>query len=294
MREGPEATEHERSAVLGDATDRVCEGVYVAGGIEPADGRISWVPATARGLIPINSYVLVDGADCVVVDAGVPAHEAILLGGLEALSSTVQRTKLIITRGVEFETIGNITALLRTHPIDAVFSHFPSSSWFRLDPRFDVEDEGARREAATRFRPLRIGEPIRVDLEGARVLDVLEPALRLLQTVWLYDRPTGTLFTSDAFGYALIPPGATSRIIDEDNDWISLDDVEMGLEPKFGWLRTADVGPTCDAIRSIFETLDVRTIAPGVGCVLRGPRVVSRHVRMVLEILERWSDDHGV
>ncbi len=144
------------------------------------------------------------------------------------------------------------------------------------------------------FHPLRVGGSIEVDPDGARTLDVLEPGIRLLQTVWLYERRSGTLFTSDAFGYALIPTGCTSRIIKEHNEGTSLPVVELGLEPTFGWLHNANVLPTCIALRRIFGKLDVQTIAPTVGCVLSGRNVVRRHVGMVLEILERWGAKHGV
>jgi len=34
----------------------------------------------------------------------------------------------------------------------------------------------------------------------------------------------------------------------------------------------------------VFDTYDVGTIAPGYGCILRGRKVVARHVRMLDEI----------
>ena len=278
-------------ADLGTAAERVTEGVLVTGGLEPADERISWAVTSPGARVPINSYLLVEGSDCAIVDTGVPAHEEILLAALQALAPAMLRAKLVITRGVELESMGNTTVLLRTQPIEGVWAHFPSPSWFRIDPRFDLDDDGALREAATPFHPLRPGETIPIDPDGERALEVLEPALRLLQTAWLYDAATGTLFTSDAFGHALVGPGASSRILDESSDDVSLADVEAGLEPKFGWLREADVRPTCAALAGVFDRIDVQTICPTVGSVLRGPRLVRRHVDMVLRVLEKWGAD---
>jgi flavorubredoxin len=274
--------------------EQVAEGVLVVGGIELADERISWTPAVAGRAIPVNSYLVVEGAGCVIIDSGLPAHEEIVLAGVEAISAAVQHLKLVITRGVEFDSIGNLTAILRAHSVEAVFSHFPSASWFRLDPRFDIEDDGARRETATPFRALAVGEAIPVAVGSDRVIDVLEPSMRLLQTSWLYDERSGTLFTSDAFGYALMAAGARSRIVEEDNDTTALADVEAGLKPKFGWLADAEVTTTCDAIRTTFSELDVQAIAPTIGCVLRGRSVVRRHVAMVLEVLDRWEREDAV
>jgi flavorubredoxin len=274
--------------------ERVADGVLVVGGIEPADERISWTPAVAGRTIPINSYLVVEGAGCVIIDSGLPAHEEIVLAGLEAISAAVQHMKLVITRGVEFDSIGNLTAILRAQPVEAVFSHFPSAPWFRLDPRFEADDDGARREAATPFYPLAVDEAIPVAAESDRLIDVLEPAMRLLQTAWLYDERSGTLFTSDAFGYVLMATGAQSRVVDEDHDRTSLADVEAGLKPKFGWLADAEVTTTYNAIRATFTELDVQVIAPTIGCVLRGRSVVRRHVAMVLEVLDRWGRQHAV
>jgi flavorubredoxin len=273
------------------SAEQVADGVFVLGGVEELDGRISWVPPGARGFLPLNCYAVVEGSDCVVVDAGVAAHEGAVLAQLDALGPHVERTKLVLTRAVEFESIGNATAILRTQPVEAVYSHFPSPAWYHTDPRFDVDDEAARRAAATPSLDLREGEPISVG--PARELEVLTPALRLLQAVWLFDRRTGTLFTSDAFGYALMPTREASRIVDEENDETTIDDVEAGLDPKFDWLRIADVGETRDGIRSLFESLDVQAIAPATGCVLRGRAVVRRHVDMVLDVIDDWSDKHG-
>jgi glyoxylase-like metal-dependent hydrolase (beta-lactamase superfamily II) len=265
--------------------------VLVCGGLEPADGRISWMPPAAGAQVPINSYLVCDGGHCVVVDCGVPAHESLVLAAVAELPG-LERVTLAVTRGVEFDSMGNATALLRTLPVESVYAHPPSAAWFHFDPRFDVDDAAADQEQATAFELLRSGGAIPVGDGRDRSLAVLDPPLRLLPTNWLFDERTGTLFTSDAFGH-VAAAGAT-RIVGAADDRVTPAEVQAGLMPKFGWLRDADVAPSCSALRDMFAELDVRVIAPTVGCVLVGREVVHRHVEMVLGVLERWGDGDGV
>ena len=188
--------------------------------------------------------------------------------------------------------MGNATALLRTLPVKSVYAHPPSAAWFHFDPRFDVDDAAADREQATAFELLRSGGAIPVGDGGDRSLAVLDPPLRLLPTNWLFDERTGTLFTSDAFGH--VPAGGATRVVKAADDRVTPAEVQAGLMPKFGWLRDADVAPSCRALRDVFTEFDVRVIAPTVGCVLVGREVVQRHVEMVLGVLERWGDGDGV
>ena len=241
--------------------------------------------------MPINSYLVCDGGHCVMVDCGVPAHESLVLDAVAGLPG-LQRVTLAVTRGVEFDSMGNATALLRALPVESVYAHPPSAAWFHFDPRFDVDDDASDREQATAFAPLRSGEAIPVGDGGDRSLAVLDSPLRLLPSNWLFDDRTGTLFTSDAFGHAAAR--AATRIVSAADDHVTPAEVQAGLMPKFGWLRDADVAPACHALRDLFAGLDVRVIAPTVGCVLAGREVVDRHVEMVLSVLERWGDGDGV
>jgi flavorubredoxin len=249
------------------------------------------MPPAAGAQVPINSYLVCEGGHCVVVDCGVPAHESLVLAAVAGLPG-LKRVTLVVTRGVEFDSMGNATALLRTLPVESVYAHPPSAAWFHFDPRFDVDDAGADRERAATFEPLRSGEAIPVGDGGNRSLAVLDPSLRLLPTNWLYDERTGTLFTSDAFGH--VAARAATRVVSAADDHVTPAEVQAGLMPKFGWLRDADVAPACRALRDLFAELDVRVIAPTVGCVLAGREVVDRHVEMVLSVLEEWGDGDGV
>ena len=58
------------------------------------------------------------------------------------------------------------------------------------------------------------------------------------------------------------------------------------LNTRYWWLEGAPTGAIRHGIADVFDRCDVETIAPGYGCILRGRKVVARHVRMLDEILE--------
>jgi glyoxylase-like metal-dependent hydrolase (beta-lactamase superfamily II) len=265
--------------------DEIADGVFRLGGLAPSDGRISWVPAGAPGLVPVNCYLVREGDEAVVIDSGVAAHRATMLRQLGEAGAGVRDITLVLTRSVEFDSIGNATAITRGFPVHTVHAHSASPEWFRFDPAFGPDE----RDADIASEPLRAGMEIPVDRAGRRRLDVLDAPLRLLQTSWLLDRATGTLFTSDAFSHVLLLDGAAPAVVDDGGDATSRSQVGAALEPKFGWLRDADAEPTRQAIAELFETHDIQVIAPIYGCVLRGRALVRHHVGMVLDLLAEYG-----
>ena len=58
------------------------------------------------------------------------------------------------------------------------------------------------------------------------------------------------------------------------------------LNTRYWWLEGAPTDSIRRGIDNVFDKYDVETIAPGYGCILRGRKVVARHVRMLDEILK--------
>src|SRR4051812_11928950 len=83
------------------AADEIADGVFRLGGIAPSDGRISWVPAGAPGMVPVNCYLVREGDEAVVVDSGVAAHRATVLRQLREAGAGVRDMTLVLTRSVE-------------------------------------------------------------------------------------------------------------------------------------------------------------------------------------------------
>ena len=58
------------------------------------------------------------------------------------------------------------------------------------------------------------------------------------------------------------------------------------LNTRYWWLEGAPTDSIRRGIREVFGKYHVETIAPGYGCILRGSRVVARHVQLLDEVLE--------
>ena len=55
--------------------ERISEDVLVLTDLVPIDGRVSWLPAGARGLEPYNAYVVLSDDRALLIDTGVALHE---------------------------------------------------------------------------------------------------------------------------------------------------------------------------------------------------------------------------
>jgi flavorubredoxin len=283
-----------------ERAEQVAPGVVALGGWEPADERrISWLSAGSSGWLPINCYLVSEGDEGLLIDTGVAAHTDLVLSQLADAAAGLSRLSLFLSRFVEFDSAGNTAAILNSAPVDTLYAHFPDQdhvsgtpdegiAWVRVTAALD----GAEL-ASGDFRCALIdeGSPIYVDEAQTRRIELHRAPLRLLLCTWTLDTATGTLFTSDAFGHGLIGDPHSVRVIDEDTDTTTVEDVRRGLEGKFGWLLDADPVSTRDDLASFFERHDVKAIAPAFGAVLRGQAVVDRHVAMVLDVLDQIAEE---
>jgi len=242
----------------------------------PLDGRVTAVPADGAGESAFNTYLLTEGDDALLVDTGFPAYEQAMVSQLRPLVREGRRLSVFPLRLGEFDSSSNALAI---------------ASAFRVEKVYGIQDNGLRWISFGRPLPAgldyeKIGQTgtIRLGRPPTRTVTVLAPLLRLLQTHWLFDEATGTLFTSDSFGYAkravagagpwvLRPGDADATTVAHVRRWM--------LSMRYWWLS----GARTDALRAdlaeIFERFAVRRIAPAYGCVLEGAEVVARHVDLV-------------
>lgn len=77
----------------------------------------------------------------------------------------------------------------------------------------------------------------------------------------------------------------SQRVVTEDTDETTLEDVLGHLSCKYDWLETANTGHPRRLLDEVFASHDVERIAPISGCVLSGRAVVERHREMLDEAL---------
>jgi flavorubredoxin len=254
--------------------------LYALGGLIPLDERVSWLPPDAGAYAPLHCYLLVDGDDMLLVDTGLPVVEEALLRQLGAFVDSGKRLSILLTRQQEFDSVGNLAAILCRFPPHVVHLRGAAKQSDNLDSVFgDVP-----RDRDFDFRAVKVGGTVPVG--GTVGVEILAPLLRLLSTNWAYEPSTRTLFTSDAFSHVQLASADAPRIVDGDTDPSTPASVRRSLFHKFDYLPRADTTLIRRQLAEQFETQPVESIAPMYGTVLRGRDVVERHYRYVQRALE--------
>jgi hypothetical protein len=178
---------------------------------------------------------------------------------------------VITLRQSEFDSVCNVVPIVNKFNVTTVFgAQSQGMSWFGFRP--DAELEG--RAATVPYATVR-HDPITVLHNPSRPISVIQPALRLLTTHWLFDPLSRTLFTSDAFGHL---PGARASEIGAD------DLREYLTNTRYWWLAGARTETIVDWLDSVFTTFDVDRIAPAYGPLLEGA-AVGRTVEVYKSVL---------
>lgn len=235
------------------------------------DGRIAAYPATLRGEAMVNLYLLREGRKALLVDTGFSAHEPDVLAWLREHLPIDHDLSLIALRQSEFDSVCNVVPIVNRFNVSTVFgAQSQGMSWFGFRP--DARLEG--RAATVAYTAVKQG-PITVLGDASRAISVIQPALRLLTTHWLFDPRSRTLFTSDAFGHL---SG------DEAND-VDADELREYLATtRYWWLAGARTDTIVDWLDSVFDTFRVDRIASAYGPLLEGD-AVARTVEVYRSVL---------
>ncbi|HEY8614422.1 MAG TPA: hypothetical protein VIL69_24440, partial [Roseomonas sp.] len=219
--------------------------LFATGGwLDIAARPISWLPAGARGLLPVQGYILRDGESWLMVDTGLAVHWPLVADGIRRTLGDTRERRLITTRR-EQDCMINLPAILQDFGVREVLY---AGVLNPLDFFEGVEetDAAARIEATPGLRATRIA-PGAITEVGRLRLEVLRVELRLLATNWLYEQTTRTLFTSDAFAFnARSAPAwssGISRLRAAGEAPMRAEDVALYLSAKMDWLIGIDPEP---------------------------------------------------
>jgi hypothetical protein len=247
--------------------------LYALGQSIENDGRISWLAPSAGGYQPLNVYLLTEGRNGLLIDSQV----AVIGDTVEAQARQfdLDHVTMMLTRCVEFDSVGNAERLLDALPVQVLYGHYPPDEWvyIRRDPPAQLPYES---RMMAKYDTIALGPD--------REVAVLPAPLRLLACAWLHDPATGTLFTSDGFSHVRVTD-PSRRVVTADTDDTTLGDVLEHLSCKYDWLETANTSHPRRLLDEVFTNHDVERIAPISGCVLSGRTVVERHREMVDEAL---------
>jgi len=252
------------------------------------DGRVTLHPPEARGFAPMNTYLLSEGDDVLLIDTGISIHTDALLEQLATLIAPTQRIALLHTRLGEYTSICNSVPIADRFGCDLIHAEWEDAArWvdFRQGRGRDADGElGALGRGPVRV--FNVPDTIPVDAAGTRSLDIFHSTLRLLPTSWLYDATSCTLFTSDMFTHVIRtgaggPWAVTAADDDTPRSWLR----RHLLSTRYWWIAGARLEEIRASLANTFATYDIETIAPDFGCPLHGREVVRRHWRMLDDVL---------
>ncbi len=247
------------------------------------DGRVSSYPASARGFSVANCYLLTQRDAAMLIDTGFGKDEPIIRAEIESLIAPGLPLSLFPLRLNEFMSINNVETFAGHFNVAQCYtSNTDAALWFDFGAKANGRSilESMKVIAVTRSDTIELGKQ-------GRPIDVMQAPIRLIATRWLYDRATRTLFTSDLFTHVWRAHADGPWIVTEENDTTTERELRsFMLNTRYWWLEGAPTDSIRRGIREVFDKYDVETIAPGYGCILSGRKVVTRHVRMLDEILK--------
>ena len=275
------------------AVELVDNELFLLGGVEPIDGRLSHYPDKTIGkYAPYNCYLLRSGSEDLLIESGAASHHPVIGSQLrELLRDRAGLRRMAVTR-VEPECNSNIPNLVRDFGVESVHSLSGMSAlqYFPVTPRemraagFDASStELQMMDFGVKCIPLVDGEAIA--LGGKDRLEPFRSPLRVLPTMWFYDGATRTLFCSDIFGGHVsdTPSARTNSEVLSGERMLAgmLDD----LKQKFGWLSQGYLAGIADTLETYFLRRNIEILAPTRGNVVVGAKAVEANWRALIRAL---------
>lgn len=269
---------HERAVEILPGT------LFALGGVFKIDGYTTWIARGASGWMPSQCYLFCDAENAILVDTGLPVHEASTRRLVAGLAADRPNRRLLITRR-EFDTLLNLPALVEDIGIGVV------QSGGDINPLdfFESFDAATAREhfKATSGVEVDYVKPGSSQAVGSFEVTTLRSELRVLATNWLYEARTGTLFSSDTWAMMTCSePGESVIASREEALAITTDDVIGHLSAKFDWSEGAETAGLIDSLRDLFTRFAVERICPTHGKIIEGKEAVTHLVAKTLEALE--------
>jgi flavorubredoxin len=274
-----------RSTIEKSSIETIADGkLHALQNVMELDGRVSAYPANARGYSVSNCYLIKEGNRALLLDSGLSAHEASIIAQIRSLTTPDTLLSVFPLRINEYMSVCNVEAIAQSFNVEQCYSGNPDAAlWVDFGRRSDANDNRPYKLKTTlvsRAETLHVGD--------TRAIEVFQAPIRLINTRWMFDQNTRTLFTSDSFSHEWSDS--------PDGPWsISADECETTpdhirsflLNTRYWWLEGGKTTELRRKFGAIFEKYPIETIAPGYGRVLRGRALVERQYKMFDEVLAR-------
>jgi hypothetical protein len=272
----------------------VAEGkVYALRSLLTLDGRVSAYPGHARGYSVSNSYLLREPDGAAILDTGYAANESEVIAQIGSLISKDTPLTIFPLRINEFMSVGNAMAICEHFNVVEAFS--PTPDPIKIWINFASLDPAAGEPPYLNFKSTRITGLIRHELgrRGKRFIEMFQTPIRLINTTWIWDEETRTLFTSDSFTQVSCDSPAGPWIIDaydpSDQRLSAAFMQSFLLNTRYWWIEGARTETLRRGVEAVFKRYPIETIAPGYGSILRGRALVEQQFGVLDDILRRMD-----
>ncbi len=260
--------------------------LFLLQNIVKLDGRLIAFPPNQTGFAPLNCYILKEDTGALMIDTGYLYHEQSILNQLSKIISKKIPLLILPSRVNEFMSVGNVKSISQNFNVKGYYLAQPDApDWFDFT---DKERDFSLQEIPTHV----FGKNIEFELgfKTGRLVEIMSAPLRLINTAWVYDKMTKTLFTSDMFTYGLSEKPSDKRILKEedevcDNQFIK----SFMLNTRYWWLEGAKTNLLRKNIQRVFEKYDIATIAPGYGKLFQGKELVEKQFLKLDTILSEFD-----
>ncbi len=249
------------------------------------DGRASSYPDSARGFAASNCYLLKQEDGALLLDTGFAAHEQDMLDQLETLLEPETPLHLFPLRINEFMSVCNAMPIAERFNVVACYAPIPDIDCW-LDFNWDGRDGDGAAPLSIKTAVLNSKQQLQVGRSGERPIAAFNAPIRLINTSWIYDEATRTLFSSDMFTHHWRDNPDGPWIIAGNDDVTTSDWVRSFLlNTRYWWLEGAAIDALRQEVAEVFERYDIETIAPGYGCILQGRDLVQHEFAVLDDVL---------
>jgi flavorubredoxin len=274
-----------RSTIEKSHIETIAAGkLYALQNVLELDGRVSAYPANARGYSVSNCYLIKQGNRALLLDSGLSAHEASIIVQIRTLTTPDTLLSVFPLRINEYMSVCNVEAIAQNFNVEQCYSGNPDAAlWVDFGRCSDANDGrpySLKTTLVSRAETLRVGDD--------RLIDVFQAPIRLINTRWMFDQDTRTLFTSDSFSHEWSddPDGPWSIAAEQCTS--TTDHIRSFLlNTRYWWMEGGKTTELRRKLGAVFDKYPIETIAPGYGRVLRGRALVERQYNMFDEVLAR-------
>jgi flavorubredoxin len=257
--------------------EQIADNVFALSDVEPAVSDRSWLPADVKGFEPFNKYAIVGPDTVLLLETGVAAHCESVMATLREIVG--DRMLVLLPTRSELESIGNMGTIIDSFPRVQLITTT------RALPPLGLCHIRQDKRDSVHARRIRRGESL--DGMGFGNLQTLNPVIRILGTIWIYDRNARILFSSDFFANDLMASADQSVVRRTAAGLPDPATLRRSIVAKFDWLNRARTTALQAQWHDMFTTIEPVTLAPSLGRVQTGRdlvrEVIDLYYRAALE-----------